>query len=1127
MTIVITKSIAGGIKKMSSILSVYDASAGSGKTYNLSGKFSDYLLEEFKKGNKDVHRFVMAVTFTNKATFEMKSRILDRLYERAKGISKEDKQLSCKDRDISNTILKNLVHDYTMFRISTIDSFFQKVLKAFAVEMGSRSSYDTTLDDGSAVEAAMDSLYSKLGSDEQLRKTVESISLSRIEDEKYWNWRDDLLKICKRVLDSKYQNYKPSPSDPSPQDLVKFFSDKGKSIDTIFTDTVINLVSEIASRFSACTNLKRIEDCLGNGQKNQLLKLLLGNMAGCNREKKDITLNYPPVFDKWLEGDRFAKGRLFKVGTANNIISEVEDIIGDRLEKITQLYKDYYQEYRTLKLINSNIKETSILGFVAKELDEYLSSEQLSLLKRAPKVLADIIDGSDAPFVYDKIGTFIKHYLLDEFQDTSVDQWENFKPLLKEGLDNGNESMIVGDVKQSIYRFRDGKWDLFKYEVEKTFGNYFEKKFLSVNHRSLHNVVVFNNLLFSSEEKDKWFNNTGEVLPGALVRMFMENLEKKTDNQHSGTIANIYKDSAQHVEPKFEASNNKGVVHVISCGFEEEEGGMTRDEFILWDLVRKINYLTTQLDYKPGDIAILTDKNVQCGMVANYLVDNKISIVSGESLKLDSNKVVSLLIEILRKLVNPKDKGLDALSRLYGIELKNLDNLDLSSKAGKTFMIEIRSCNTLYQMCKLILNTFFDDNDLDNGNLAFIKAFLDRTLDYSVSNGTSIPDFLKWWDQLKEGFFIPEPSNNQAVQIMTMHKAKGLGFRVVFIPFLRDNMISYNNFLGVEKEWATIDGIGYKGPLLIPFTSEMKNSLYKDFYFDELMERSIDNLNLAYVTFTRAKERLYVYAKGLPSKEGNVSSISAALNIIVPTISKDVMDFNPVVETLETGEVITDYVLGNDLEHKYKKPDEDDNKEESDDKDKKTKDQSTIISIEASMIKGESSKIRLRGVYDEDDNVRRGVLYHELFSYIDGEGNTEGKMDEKVAKAVDKFLKKNPGSLIGNDADSLEKEVLAMIAGVKEKGYGWFDEGKRIYGEQSIISEEGKNFRPDRIVLPAEGEDGVEVVDYKFGEYEENSDSDKKYHKQVDNYVKLLRKMGYSNVKGFLWYVLEDEVVPV
>ena len=167
---------------MNNKLLVYDASAGSGKTYKLSEKFSDYLLEEFKRGNQDAYKFIMAVTFTNKATFEMKTRIINRLYERAKGISREDQNLSEEDKKQSDTILKHLVHDYTMFRVSTIDSFFQRVLKAFAVEMGSSSSYDTTLDQNPAIEAAMDNLYSKLDSNRELLSAVENISLSRIEE---------------------------------------------------------------------------------------------------------------------------------------------------------------------------------------------------------------------------------------------------------------------------------------------------------------------------------------------------------------------------------------------------------------------------------------------------------------------------------------------------------------------------------------------------------------------------------------------------------------------------------------------------------------------------------------------------------------------------------------------------------------------------------------------------------------------------------------------------------------------------------------------------------------------------------------------------------------------------------
>ena len=237
-------------------LLVYDASAGSGKTYKLSEKFSDYLLEEFYKGNVDAYRFVMAVTFTNKATFEMKSRIIERLYERAKGISKEDRQLSEKDKENSGLILRHLVHDYTMFRVSTIDSFFQRVLKAFAIEMGSTSSFDTTLDQASAIAAAMDNLYLKLDTDEKLRSAIENISLSRLEDEEYWNWRDGLLEICNRVLDSEYQDYLQASEDSGKMgDISKLFEAELAELDKSFVGEVIKVYDDIQreSFDSICT----------------------------------------------------------------------------------------------------------------------------------------------------------------------------------------------------------------------------------------------------------------------------------------------------------------------------------------------------------------------------------------------------------------------------------------------------------------------------------------------------------------------------------------------------------------------------------------------------------------------------------------------------------------------------------------------------------------------------------------------------------------------------------------------------------------------------------------------------------------------------------------------------------
>ena len=1093
---------------MNNKLLVYDASAGSGKTYKLSEKFSDYLLEEFKRGNQDAYKFVMAVTFTNKATFEMKTRIINRLYERAKGISREDQNLSEEDKKQSDTILKHLVHDYTMFRVSTIDSFFQRVLKAFAVEMGSSSSYNTTLDQNPAIEAAMDNLYSKLDSDRELLSAVENISLSRIEEGKNWNWKDSLMDICRRVLDSEYQNYRPSSESLGIDGFEKLLKKGIADLQSCFVDPVIKLFNEMKDNAN-----DRVLD--GLAVKSSVKKFIRGELADSSRffseEKGRIIRKYPAVLADWLADP---SGLLLKKGTQADI-DAINEHYGRYLQGIKALFDKHYPRYRSLLLINKNIKELSLLGYVSKELDDYLEKEQLTLLSLAPQILSDLINGSETPFVYEKIGVWIDHYLLDEFQDTSEVQWKNFRPLLKESLSrnvssspSAMESMLVGDVKQSIYRFRDGKWELFKDKVKEDFKDNYDKKPLNVNHRSLKNIVEFNNFLFSGVEKEKWFEHSDEALPGALVSRFMDNLDRYTGAEKalSGTIAEIYRESAQHVKQEYETNGKKGVVHVISCGFDESSSKLSREDFILWDLARKIKYLTSSGGYSHNDIAILTDKKAQASKVANYLVDNGINIVSGESLKLDSNKVLATLVEIMKNIVNPNDKGLEVLRRLYGFELKNLSLLDASSEDGRLFMDRIRSCNTLYQMCKLMLRTFF--NDLEEGDIAFVKAFLDRTLDYSAVNGTSIPDFLKWWDLTKDKLFIPEPSASEAVQIMTMHKAKGLGFKVVFIPYLRDEMIK---ILGNEKVWVTLPELGYDGPLLVPFSREMADSLYKDYYYNELMERSVDNLNLAYVTFTRAKERLYIYAKDSKNKtDGSISRISAALNEILPMISGEGKMFKACPETLESGETVTDYILGNDEET----PLEEHNPQAAGFK----------CDIESSMLMKDSSRIKLRSVFDEDDVVRRGVLYHELFSYIDCEGNDEGSIEEKVGRAVSKFLVKNPGSILGDDAESLVKEVLGRIGEVRE--YGWFDEGKKIYAERSIISGKG-NYRPDRVILPIEGKDWAVVVDYKFGEYEKDSRSDKSYCHQVRNYMNLLKEMEYSDVKGYLWYVLEGKVSQV
>ncbi|MBQ2482903.1 MAG: hypothetical protein II511_04220 [Bacteroidales bacterium] len=285
------------------------------------------------------------------------------------------------------------------------------------------------------------------------------------------------------------------------------------------------------------------------------------------------------------------------------------------------------------------------------------------------------------------------------------------------------------------------------------------------------------------------------------------------------------------------------------------------------------------------------------------------------------------------------------------------------------------------------------------------------------------------------------------------------------------------------------------------------------------MERSVDNLNLAYVTFTRAKERLYVYARNGGS---SITSVSAALNAYLPAISGDGKKFGIRTQTLESGQTITDYVYGNDDEPPYapKKKDESENASSIDVTSKKE----SLVNMDGSMMLKDSSKVKLKGDYGDEDILMKGVLYHELFSYIDGEGNTEGTLEEKVGKAVAKFLRKNPGSILGDDAQTIESEVYGKLSDVQE--YGWFGQGNRTLVEQSIVSGEGVS-RPDRVILPETGKDRAVVVDFKFGKYEEGSPKDSGYRRQVKGYMRLLRRIGYAKVDGYLWYVMEGKVEKV
>ena len=1129
---------------MSKELLIYNASAGSGKTHNLSEQFAKYLLE----GGPEAYKHQMAVTFTNKATLEMKERIIKTLYENSIGKNGEDEKVQEKAKGV----LRRLVHDYTMFRVSTIDSFFQRVLRAFALEMGHRGAFDTSLDDDLAVSEALDSLYSKLGKPEceELLERIKNLSLSRIEDDKNWDWKRDLLRISSEITKSGYRSRKKEAEEKARQngEKLKSYEEFNKELnykrEVLRKDFVEPLEALNKELIRATDSLDK--KCLNGKTAKNFLKTLTGERRFVDPgTKRVISLSdKEDLFDlnKWDSEPEY----FFLKKATDGVISSYKASVGVILSKIEALYAEQYENYVSYQLVSKNIRETTLLDYISAELEEYLKQQQLTLLADAPQILSDLIGGSDTPFVYEKIGTTLNHYLLDEFQDTSDSQWENFRPLLLNSLAEGNSSLLVGDVKQSIYRWRGGDWNILRSEIPDKFKEFCFTKPLLVNYRSLSNIVAFNNLLFSE--------------PGCLVSAFAgllgEKVSEKSKFAMPEVVRGIYAGSAQEVCDRYKKVGQRGVVKVIYAGKSSryiKDYITTPADFACVDVVRRIWELTGcggevadrvayggggGAKYSLSDIAILVSSNKDAEKIAGVLVKKGISITTTDSLNIGSNNTVAVILELLRKLVEPESERLEALARISGAKVKKLWLLERDGGADTEFRRRLAECGTLYEICKVLINTFIESYPV--GDASFVKAFLDKVLDYNTANGTNISMFLRWWEENQKNFYIPELSGKtDAVRVMTMHKAKGLAFKVVFTPFLRDEVLKLkgDRWLISDSEW-----LDFKAPLMINVEGVgVRDSIYRADYDNELLQTCIDNINLAYVSFTRAKERLYIYARGY-----NKGTLSAELNNICKgcvgaegnDVEGEVLKVHfkredKVLTISELCEIVgdadpddkrdpftyTEYTFGDEGEDPLKEKDE----------------KETLYSLQESdgtllteTLSNESQKKSLRSRYDNDDNIRRGILMHEIFSYI-GEVSQQSDIKSVVEGAAEKFLKNNPSSLLGNDRDKIVDTIMNLIPAALP--YGWFTDKYSVETESEYLDGD-MICRPDRVMFSKNGDETV-IVDYKFGTLSSSDDNEgvggslKKYVNQVKRYKNLFSRMGKGTVKGYLWYVFEKKIVDV
>lgn len=996
------------------MLRICKASAGSGKTHNLTNTYVDLL---FKDGNFDKEAFkkILAVTFTNKATDEMKQRVLERLYDNSKD-SKHDDKTKMNWR----LILLSILNDYSSFNISTIDRFFQKVLRAFAREVGQYNTYQVELDDSAVLAESIDMMLDGLndGDKSDLLNWLIRLSIDAIEEGESWNTKPKLNELGKSLFSEEYrmkqresaidgQEYSREAVDIYMKRMAKLIKDfREKSI-------------EIAQRWSAKMREYGLDYTDFKGGERSTFKKMGLYLAG----------EVFPIPD----GLAKTQGEISLWSTkTSDRKSSIESAFADGLDSILGEfivhYQDNYKYFATASMIRKNLYTLGILNDINLNIKDYCKKKNIVLLPDSTEFLNKIIDDGETPFIYERIGAWIENYMLDEFQDTSRMQWENFRPLLSESLDSGKDCLVVGDVKQSIYRFRSSDWKLLNTEVASGFKNYqLDETTLQDNWRSARNVVEFNNEFFQKAAKVLGDKYAGDV-DGAEAM--------------ASLITDIYQDVHQELPSARDIRDGH-----VQLNFVEADSVDDFRENVLENLPQRIDKLV-ESGYLYSDIALLVRSNSEGSIIANTLVDRGYRVISEDSLFISSSVSVRKIVGTLQEY-NDSNSGVEDAAA----------------------MVEERS---IYNICEEIIRGLSVE---ERAEVAFIQAFLDTVVEYVSRDGSDLYGFLKWWNTSGVKRSISAPDGDNAVRVMTIHKSKGLGFRAVIIPFLKDSFVPPRG----KTLWCAPDNPIFEGLGVLPikYTKEMLNSVFAQDYRDEKLYEYIDLINVMYVAFTRAKDELIVFAK-MPNLDDKKKKISNMGDVLYYCFEDKI--------GLDGGCDIGDW---SQSVHK--------------------EEVNTAISIKQAVSIDIDNRLRLSMSspdFFSEENIRsKGIIYHDILSKI--------SVVEDVDRAVEEAIVE--GRILASQRDEIRDYIAKRIESVEDRH--WFDNTYKHYNELSIISPNGDEFRPDRVMVSG---DKAIIVDYKIGDKKLDS-----YIKQVGNYKNQVKEAGYSDVYGYVWYLATCEVEEV
>ncbi|WP_295367201.1 UvrD-helicase domain-containing protein [uncultured Prevotella sp.] len=1078
-------------------LTVYKASAGSGKTFTLSVEYIKLLIND-----PTSFRSTLAVTFTNKATEEMKVRILSQLYGIWKRLpdSKSYIEKIKTDMDVTEEFmaeragmaLHNIVNNYSYFRIETIDSFFQSVLRNLARELDLTANLRVELNDYQIERNAVDDLIDNLSEDDQVLAWIMDYIHENLQDDKNWNVIGQIKKFGENIFREFYK----TNSKLLNEKLLEegFFKQYTSKLRSLRNEAEAEIVNEAELFFDILNNNGiDIQDLSygKSGPAGYFVKIRSGVY-----DESLITSRVKTAMDNG-NGDGWVKK------TAD---AELKAIASSKLTPaLINAEKTRCRNwpiYQSAVLTLRHLNQLRLLNSIENKVRDMNQEANRFLLSDTHTLLHSLIKDSDSPFIFEKIGTRLNNIMIDEFQDTSTVQWQNFKVLLEECMSHSSEqgNLIVGDVKQSIYRWRSGDWRMLN-NIEREFPtmrNMLNVKSLDTNYRSSRRVINFNNTFFTQAAEIEYRDLTnGDELQ-----------DENTDNS-AEQLKKAYSDVEQNV-PDFRKQTGYVSVELLP-----------QDDYLEQTLQKTADAVRELLEAgaESSDIAIIVRSNSTIQQLAEYFAEAMpdVRIVSDEAFRLDSADSVNIIVNAMHCLTHNDDKiSRTYIAKAYQIRVLGKDNelVDrlLATEDGVNNALPKQYADNtpdllampLYELAEKLYDIFGLKNI--EGEDTYIYAFYDSLTDYLKNNTADIDKFVEEWDDSICSKTI-QVNTTQGIRLITIHKSKGLEFENVIIPFC-DWSIEKTNTIWCSPKVAPFNEL----PLVpVDFNAkQMKGTIFENDYNDEHLQNCVDNLNLLYVAFTRASQSLYVLAH-----RGNANQRSYTIEEAIANMELEggILEGDP-----SDKKSIIKYTYGTLETADKKKATQSDNIFIPQVSNKNVK----MVTYDSHTDFRQSNKSR-EFVCDEDDSnseekqrlayIKTGRVLHHLFATI----NTTDDIEPSLKKLEIEGLIEDSNLT----CESLRKMLHKRLE--NKQVADWFSGRWQLFNECTILDYDEatdmvKEHRPDRVMKDG---DKVVIVDFKFGAYRPE------YTDQVRRYISLTKGMGYEDVKGYLWFVYTNNIEEV